>query len=498
MADDFIAGRHGNRTAQVLHPLMEPILKDTYGVILYQEQVMQITSALAGFSLGQADILRRAMGKKKAKELDSMRQDFVDGAKALHNISEELSEKIFSLLQHFAGYGFNKSHSVAYALVAYQTAYLKAHWPAQFMGAFLNSVIDDSDKLSWYISVCRDAGIKILPPDINSSGDGFTVQADGSIRFGLAGIKSLGENAVGEIMTQRAKGGPFTSLMDFCKRVSMRQVNKRVIENLIKSGSMDGLGLYRSQLSAILEQTADWAASWQKDNASGQIGLFEDCDYDMSAEITVPDLPEIPRSLLLQQEKELLGFYVTGHPLDDYKKALGRFMPVHQFAEENSFRDRQYVKVAGIIASCTLKNTKTGDTMALLTLEDFSGHIPIVVFPKTYRSDLRYIFQDGIVAIEGYYSADERERKIIASHIGPLPKEQTLVRIRIKAHLENNLTQRELGKIFKEFSGADPVYLDLLGSKKTIKTNADFWVNSKNPAFKEAILKLLGPDSLIL
>ncbi|MBO5657199.1 MAG: DNA polymerase III subunit alpha, partial [Agathobacter sp.] len=200
MAEDFIAGRHGHRTAEILHPLMEPILKDTYGVILYQEQVMQITSALAGFSLGQADILRRAMGKKKAKELDSMREDFIRGGKELHNIPEELSDKIFSLLQHFAGYGFNKSHSVAYALVAYQTAYLKAHWPAQYMAAFLDSVITDADKISWYISKCRNSNIKILPPDVNESGSTFTVMKDGSIRFGLAGIKSVGEAAVSVIL----------------------------------------------------------------------------------------------------------------------------------------------------------------------------------------------------------------------------------------------------------------------------------------------------------
>ncbi|WP_304090369.1 DNA polymerase III subunit alpha, partial [Phascolarctobacterium succinatutens] len=200
MAEDFIAGRHGQRTAEVLHPLMEPILEDTYGVILYQEQVMQITSALAGFTLGQADILRRAMGKKKAKELDSMRASFIEGAKRLHDIPEELSDRIFSLLQHFAGYGFNKSHSVAYALVAYETAYLKAHWRAQYYAAFLNSVIGDGDKLSWYISVCKNDNIKILAPDVNESGRDFTVLPNKTIRFGLAGIKSTGGAAVEAII----------------------------------------------------------------------------------------------------------------------------------------------------------------------------------------------------------------------------------------------------------------------------------------------------------
>lgn len=247
----------------MLHPLLEPVLKDTFGVILYQEQVMQITSVLAGFSLGQADILRRAMGKKKAKELDSMREAFIDGAQQKHGISPQLSSEIFALLQHFAGYGFNKSHSAAYALVAYQTAYLKAHWPAEFMAAFLTSVISDSEKLSWYISVCRSMGLKILPPDVNESGRSFSVNKDRVIRFGLAGVKNVGENAIGSILQAR-KEGPFKSLMDFCKRVDNRAVNKRMLENLIKCGAMDSFGYKRSELLAVAEQAMDMGSNYQK------------------------------------------------------------------------------------------------------------------------------------------------------------------------------------------------------------------------------------------
>ncbi len=493
MAEDFIAGRHGQRTAEVLHPLMEPILEDTYGVILYQEQVMQITSALAGFTLGQADILRRAMGKKKAKELDSMRASFIEGAKRLHDIPEELSDRIFSLLQHFAGYGFNKSHSVAYALVAYETAYLKAHWRAQYYAAFLNSVIGDGDKLSWYISVCKNDNIKILAPDVNESGRDFTVLPNKTIRFGLAGIKSTGGAAVEAIISARSEGGPFTSLTDFCCRVNMRVVNKRVVENLIKCGAMDSFGALRSQLLAVLDQVIDLGAACQRDRANGQLGLFGDDQTFGMEEIRLPQRTEIPKQTLLQYEKELLGFYVTDHPLSEYKEVMQRFMPLHQFIGETQVQDNQFVRVAGIISSCNIKTTKSGDTMALLTLEDFTGRFPVIIFPKNYQACIREIFEDNVVSIEGRFSVDERESKIIAMSVHSLSsKPPTELMLRIEAHLENPLVQRELMQLFQKYKGEDVVYLKLMGSRKIIKTTADFWVNSEAPGFAEDIVKILG------
>ena len=493
MAEDFIAGRHGQRTAEVLHPLMEPILEDTYGVILYQEQVMQITSALAGFTLGQADILRRAMGKKKAKELDSMRASFIEGAKRLHDIPEELSDRIFSLLQHFAGYGFNKSHSVAYALVAYETAYLKAHWRAQYYAAFLNSVIGDSDKLSWYISVCKNDNIKILAPDVNESGRDFTVLPNKTIRFGLAGIKSTGGAAVEAIISARSEGGPFTSLTDFCCRVNMRVVNKRVVEHLIKSGAMDSFGARRSQLLAVLDQAIDLGAACQRDRANGQLGLFGDDQTFGMEEIKMPLLPEIPKQTLLQYEKELLGFYVTDHPLSEYREVMQRFMPLHQFIGETQVQDNQFVRVAGIISSCNIKTTKSGDTMALLTLEDFTGRFPVIIFPKSYQACIRDVFEDNVVSIDGRFSVDERESKIIAMSVHSLSsKPPTELMLKIEAHLENPLVQRELMQLFQKYKGEDVVYLKLMGSRKIIKTTADFWVNSEAPGFAEDIVKILG------
>lgn len=493
MAEDFIAGRHGQRTAEVLHPLMEPILEDTYGVILYQEQVMQITSALAGFTLGQADILRRAMGKKKAKELDSMRASFIEGAKRLHDIPEELSDRIFSLLQHFAGYGFNKSHSVAYALVAYETAYLKAHWRAQYYAAFLNSIIGDSDKLSWYISVCKNDNIKILAPDVNESGRDFTVLPNKTIRFGLAGIKSTGGAAVEAIISARSEGGPFTSLTDFCCRVNMRVVNKRVVEHLIKSGAMDSFGARRSQLLEVLDQAIDLGAACQRDRANGQLGLFGDDQTFGMEEIKMPQLPEIPKQTLLQYEKELLGFYVTDHPLSEYKEVMQRFMPLHQFIGETQVQDNQFVRVAGIISSCNIKTTKSGDTMALLTLEDFTGRFPVIIFPKSYQACIRDVFEDNVVSIDGRFSVDERESKIIAMSVHSLSsKPPTELMLKIEAHLENPLVQRELMQLFQKYKGEDVVYLKLMGSRKIIKTTADFWVNSEAPGFAEDIVKILG------
>ena len=498
MAEDFIAGRHGQRTAAVLHPLMEPILQDTYGVILYQEQVMQITSALAGFTLGQADIMRRAMGKKKASVLASMKQDFVDGAKREHAIPEQLSEQIFALLQHFAGYGFNKSHSVAYALVAYQTAYLKAHWRPQFMAAFLNSVIGDSDKLSWYISVCRNDKINILPPDVNESGYRFTVHANNSIRFGLAGIKSMGEAAVKEIIQSREEGGPFQSLADFCNRVSMRLVNRRALENLILSGAMDSFGAKRSQLLAIMDRAAEQGAASQKDRANGQVNLFGDEETLAATEILLPNIEELSKSIILQNEKELLGFYVTDHPLSEYQEALKRYMPLYQFLGETAIKDGQPVRVAGIISNCNIKNTKRGDTMALLTLEDFSGRFPIIVFSRVYHEFIKEVHEDNIVAIEGRFSVDERESKIVAQSVVRLSNAApTEVRIKIEPYLENPLVQRELMNVFTRYHGNDVVYLKLMGSRKIVKTTANFWVNSRAEGFKEAIEKILGQGCFI-
>ncbi len=508
MAEDFIAGRHGHRTAKVLHPLMEPILKDTYGVILYQEQVMQIASALGGFTLGQADILRRAMGKKKAKELDSMRSAFVAGAQKLHGISPALSEEIFALLQHFAGYGFNKSHSVAYALVAYQTAYLKAHWPCQYMAAFLDSVMGDYDKLSWYIGVCRNAGLAVLPPDVNESDSGFTVHKSGkgnAIRFGLAGIKGMGMGVVEEICRARQEGGPFQGLVDFCCRVANIRLNKRQVENLIRCGAMDSFGCKRSALCAVAEQAVDIGAAHQKELDSGQINMFADEKEEESyGDVTLPDIPEFSRAQMLRDEKELLSFYISGHPLEDYKAQVKRLLPLGRLrGDDCPVQDGQQVRVAGIISECKIKTTKAGDLMATMTLEDMSGRFPVMVFPACFDRWGEEVREENIVLVEGRLSSNEDEQKIIAMKIEQLAadpqadaEEQAAVHLKIAASLDNALTTRRLRELFAAYKGNAVVYLHMKASGKVFKTEPNFWVDPKQPGFRAAVEKILGPGSL--
>ena len=288
MVTDFIAGRHGKKKVTYLHPLLEPILKETFGVVLYQEQVMQVVQVLANFTLGQADILRRAMGKKKHDVLMSQRETYMKGAKE-NGIEPALAEKIFDLLTHFADYGFNKSHSAAYALVAWQTAYLKAHYPQEFMAAMLTSIMDTNDKVGVYIELCRRMGIKILPPDVNASEATFSVDGD-AVRFGLAAVRNVGEAAIKSLATVREEGGAFTSLLDFCTRVDMRTTNKRVLESLIKCGAFDSLGARRSQLLAVLERVVDVAAQKPADVASGQIGRFAEAAMQEAYDVALPDI----------------------------------------------------------------------------------------------------------------------------------------------------------------------------------------------------------------
>lgn len=563
MADDFIEGRHGNKTAESLHPLLDPVLADTYGVILYQEQVMKTAAVLAGFSLGEADILRRAMGKKKVKVLESMKERFVEGAAKLHGVPKEKSGHIFELLEHFAGYGFNKSHSVAYALVAYQTAYIKAHWPAEYFAALISSVIADPDKMSWYINVCKERGMQVLPPDINASEKDFSVE-NGNIRFGLFGIKSVGSGLVDEIVKARRKGGKFTTILDFCKRVNYHSINKRAMENLINCGALDSLGVKRSQLNSVAAVALEVGQSQQKDRESGQISLFGEETFADYNDITLPNLPEMPKGLMLKNEKELVGYYVSGHPLDGYKKALASLTPLYKLSDKDEeTADGSYVQAGGIISRCNIKLTKKGDTMAILTLEDFSGKMTVIVFPKTYSEFAAFIMEDGVIAVDGRFSVDERESKIIASNIVPLEEGKeapglrrraqfggrrqmyrndlnttyenngnaaygkgrsasggndtsmhkagenaesfydktqispdAVVHIRVPANMETPEVTRELMKIFKSYHGEHMVYMDLLGSRKRIRLNPEFYLAAENKKAIETLENLLGENSV--
>ena len=489
MVEDFINGRHGKKTVTYVHPLLEPILCDTFGVILYQEQVMQIASVMAGFSLGQADLLRRAMGKKKHDVLDAQRENFLQGASE-RGIERKMAGEIFDLMAHFADYGFNKSHSAAYALVAYQTAYLKANYPQEFMAALLSSVMGTNEKIGSYIETCRQMGIDVLPPDINASQSSFSVDGNG-IRFGLAAVKNVGENAIQNMVVTRDANGKFESLVDLCTKVDMRLINKRVIESLIKCGAFDSLGAKRSQLLAVLERAIDMAAVRQRDKVSGQIGLFCEETLNDADEISLPDIPEIPKEQMLVLEKEITGFYVTGHPLDAYREKMNSFTPLIELVT-GEYGDGKNIKVAGLIISAKRITTRNGGMMCFIALEDFTEQIEVVIFPKTFDKFNKILLPDTPVRVSGRLSMSEDKAKVIADDIQLLGDPQNLeVRLKISKMQESGDIFDKLKQTFRKFPGSSVVFLHLIDSGRVIKTEQQFWIRP-TPEAIEALETIIG------
>ena len=489
MVEDFINGRHGKKTVTYVHPLLEPILCDTFGVILYQEQVMQIASVMAGFSLGQADLLRRAMGKKKHDVLDAQRENFLQGASE-RGIERKMAGEIFDLMAHFADYGFNKSHSAAYALVAYQTAYLKANYPQEFMAALLSSVMGTNEKIGSYIETCRQMGIDVLPPDINASQSSFSVDGNG-IRFGLAAVKNVGENAIQNMVVTRDANGKFESLVDLCTKVDMRLINKRVIESLIKCGAFDSLGAKRSQLLAVLERAIDMAAVRQRDKVSGQIGLFCEETLNDADEISLPDIPEIPKEQMLVLEKEITGFYVTGHPLDAYREKMNSFTPLIELVT-GEYGDGKNIKVAGLIISAKRITTRNGGMMCFIALEDFTEQIEVVIFPKTFDKFNKILLPDTPVRVSGRLSMSEDKAKVIADDIQLLGDPQNLeVRLKISKMQESGDIFDKLKQTFRKFPGSSVVFLHLIDSRRVIKTEQQFWIRP-TPEAIEALETIIG------
>ncbi len=494
MVSDFINGRHGRKTVSYIHPVLEPVLKDTFGVILYQEQVMQIASVMAGFSLGQADLLRRAMGKKKHDVLDAQRATFIEGA-AKKGIDGAVAKEIFDLMAHFADYGFNKSHSAAYALVAYQTAYLKAHYPQEFMAALMSSVMGDNDKVGWYINECKRMGINVLAPDVNASRRSFTVDGE-VIRFGLAAVKNVGDGAIESLTAARNDGGKFKSLVDFCSRVDMRQVNKRVMESLIKCGAFDSLGAKRSQLLAVLERAVDVAASQQRERQSGQIGLFGEETMKEVSEVELPEIDETPQAQLLLWEKEMTGFYVTGHPLDAYREKLAACKLIGEISGEENIDGRE-VKIAGIVITAKRISTKNGSMMCFITLEDFSGQIEVVVFPRIFERSAGFLVPDAVIQVRGKVSANEEGCKVLADEIRELNASAREIRIKITAENEEAGMMNKLKQVLQSHAGDAVVYLHLLGSRKVIKTDRRFWLKPDETAIRE-VEELLGDGAMVV
>lgn len=416
MVDDFIQGRHGQKAVTYLHPILEPILKDTFGVILYQEQVMQIASAMGGFSLGQADLLRRAMGKKKESVLKAQRDSFLAGTKK-NNIPDDVANKVFDLLVYFAGYGFNKSHSAAYAYIAYQTAYLKAHYFPEFMAATMTSCMTNMDKLTYYINACRSHKVPVLGPDINHSDRSFTVQGE-AIRFGLGGIKHVGDNAIAALVAEREEHGAYTSLLDFCKRVPSKVVNKRLLESLIRCGAMDAFPENRNQLLHMFEMAQSLGAKEQKNAALGTMSLFGDMEEELS--IPVPDLPDLEASDKLKDEKDYTGFYITGHPLDGYVADMEGLFTLGQLMENPERFDKKKVSIGGLIADQAIRVTRNQQLMCTMTVEDFTGHVNVVVFPQLFEKVRHLLAVDMVVRVDGRIDADEKGVQIVAQQVSLL------------------------------------------------------------------------------
>lgn len=485
MVDDFISAKHGRKVKKYLHPKLEPILKETFGVILYQEQVMQIVQTLAGFSLGQADLLRRAMSKKKASILLAQKEDFLCGCEN-NGVEKPLAEKIFDLLSHFADYGFNKSHSAAYGLLAWQTAYLKAHYPAEFMAAVMSDT-PDIDKIVSYIDLSRKIGIKVLPPDINKSKAHFIID-NGAIRFGLAAIKSVGDVAVKNIVNERDFGGKFKSLADFCARIDIKAISRRILENLIKCGAFDSLDKRRTSLLASLDSAITNGMKRLQEKRSGVINLFDDEIFD---DTTLIQVKERPLKDILAWEKETLGFYMSGHPLDAFRDKLSALKSSKDI--NNGIFNGKRVKIGGIITDLRLTTTKRGDTMAFLKLEDFDGTLNVTLFPNIFYDTQNIAQIDDIIVVSGRVDCSNDKIQILADNVTSVADYAPDFWLTIPPHIDNPATQDNLKKIFAKHIGSSRIFLKKYGEWiKLAQKIAD------TPDLRNELKNLLGNENVRL
>ena len=444
MVDDFVARKHGRKEVSYLLPELEPVLKETYGVIVYQEQVQEIARRLAGYSLGEGDILRRAMGKKVAEVMEQQRERFMSGARE-NGVDPKKAAEIFDLMAKFAGYGFNKSHSAAYGLIAFQTAYLKAHFPLEFMAALLTSEMSNTDKVMLHIAECREQGLAVLPPDINRSQRHFTV-ADDAIVFGLAAVKNVGDGAVESILAAREQDGPFKGIYDLCERVDLRKVNRRVLESLIKCGAFDSTGAHRAQLMACLDEALEHGQKVGRDRASGQTNIFDllTPQDQQGAEPELPPVPPWSEADALAYEKEALGFYITGHPLGRYQDEMRRLSTVDTVTIQNA-SDGMKVRIAGLPTEVKEKTTKKGDRMAFVRLEDLKGSLELICFPDCYAEAAAHLKAEQPVLVQGVVDKDERGVKVKASRVVPLEEAAHSMTTRLRLTLQApGLTREKL------------------------------------------------------
>lgn len=507
----YIKYKNNPKEIKYDHPLLENILNVTYGCMVYQEQVMQIVRELAGYSMGRSDLVRRAMSKKKISVMEQERQSFIHGIKddegkivvngAVRNgVDEKTANKIFDEMMDFASYAFNKSHAAAYAVIAYQTAWLKCYYPVEFMAALLNSFLGSSDKVSQYVSECRQNNIDVLPPDINESDVRFTVK-NGKIRFGLVAVKNVGEAAIRGIIEEREEKGRFRNFREFCERAEGRELNKRCVESLIKCGAFDSLSLYRARLMAVYEKLLDGIQQSRKRNMEGQLSLFgmdegDKGNFEIREEY--PDIPEYPSKLLLSMEKEMLGLYVSGHPLSEFEEEIKRQATLFstdlntlqdeggESAEElKGISDGMSVVVGGIIAEKKTKTTKSNNMMAFITLEDMYGPMEVIIFPTILEKYSSLIQKENIVLINGRISVKEEENpKIICDEVRTI-KKTSARKLYIRLDESNGFYSDTLYPLLKYFNGSIPVLLCRGDDKKPKVMEREFWVNLNDSLLSE-------------
>ncbi|HUK37289.1 MAG TPA: DNA polymerase III subunit alpha, partial [Vicinamibacterales bacterium] len=532
MVDDFIARKQGKTEVTYELPELEPILADTYGVIAYQEQVMRISNVVAGFTLGEADILRKAMGKKKADVMQKMRDKFVQGAKK-QGVNEKKAAHLFDLMEHFAGYGFNKSHSTAYAFLAYQTAYLKANYPWHFAAALFTIEAQNTEKLAMYLGEARERSIPVLPPDINQSQLRFTVEPEKGVRFGLTAIKNVGEGAIDSLLKARARLGRITSLHSLCEDLDLRLFNKRVFESLAKAGALDSLvpaggpaRELRPRLIAAVDAACEYGARQQRDREQGQGGLFgfDGADIATTAAAGPASLPQATAWTEQEQlafEKETLGLYWSGHPVDRYRNELKEFgaksiaelseaplsaEPADTWGPGGRKPIQADTAVGGVIAACRQLKTKKGDRMAVFTLEDSQGTVEIIVFPEAYQKSAALIEAGTLVLVRGKLERDDETTRVLASEVLPLDSVRERVArevaIRVKMPADRRVFEA-LGEVFSRHRGDRRVSfeIEVPSSARLLRVRAD--VSSQirvrpSPTLISEVEQIVGHGAVVL
>ncbi|QXM06467.1 DNA polymerase III subunit alpha [Crassaminicella indica] len=521
----YIEYKNNPEKIEYLHPKLEPILNVTYGCLIYQEQVMQVVRELGGYSYGRSDLVRRAMGKKKMEVMEQERQYFIHGKKdekgnieipgcIRNGVPEEIGNQIYDEMIEFAKYAFNKSHAAAYAVLGYETAYLKAYYPVEFMAALITSIMGNAAKVAQYIEDCKKRNIEILPPSVNESRDKFIVQ-DGKIRFGLLAVKNVGTGVIDAIVKAREEKGKFLSFTDFCDKVDMKEMNKRAIESLIKAGAFDNLGANRAQLLAIYEKTMDGIQQDRKRNLEGQVSLFQAFEEIIPENVKrddLPDIKEFPQKDLLIMEKEVLGLYISGHPLSEYEREIKEISTMNtgdllelseNQQEDNRLKDGSYIRIGGLIGHRKNKITKNNNMMAFITLEDLFGSVEVLVFPKIFDKYINLLYEDSVVIIEGKISMrEDEEPKIIAEKILPLmkkkdgedfKKENQKLYLKISKGKDVNAVFKKIKPILTSYKGNVPVYLYLEEGNKKLRADKHLWVSLNDGLIKELNI-LLGEE----